>query len=170
MCKHNSGRRGLRSASSQSVGGRSCWPVAFVVRKKEQLVLRDRPAKSEPGEVRPIRGFLSGVDVIEGITRGSLVRAVEDIGAPVKTVRATLGNDVDRGAGRKAKLRGKGIAIDLKFLNRFRRNIEARSSGAVLIFATVNGDEIVTTVAAADRKAGALEAGNATRKLAPRGR
>src|SRR5437016_9300345 len=36
------------------------------------------------------RSFLSRVDVIESITRGSLVRAVEDIGAAVKTVWTRL--------------------------------------------------------------------------------
>ncbi len=88
----------------------------------------------------------------------------------MKTVRTAFGNDVDRGAGRKAKLRREGIAVDLKFLNRFGGNIEARSTGTVLIFATVDCDQIVTPVAATDREARALEARNATRKLGPGGR
>ena len=88
----------------------------------------------------------------------------------MKTVCATLGNDVNRGAGRKAKLRREGIAVDLKFLNRFGGDIIAGRSGTVFILTAVNRDEIVTPVAATDREARALEARNATRKLGPGGR
>ena len=68
-------------------------------------------------------------------------------------VRAALGDDVDRRAGGKAELRREGVAVDLKFLDRFAADIEADLPGAVLILAAVNRDQIVTPVAAADREA-----------------
>src|SRR5262245_55575944 len=98
-----------------------------------------------------------------------MLRAEENIGAAVEFVRAALGHDVDRRAGRKTKLRGEGVAVDLKFLDRFNRDVEAGLPRPVLILPAVDRNQVVAPVAAADRDARGAEPRNSARELGPRG-
>ena len=86
----------------------------------------------------------------------------------MELICSALGDDVDRGTRGKTKLRGVGVAVDLEFLNRFGGDVEAGLAGTVLVLAAVNRDQVVSSVAAADREAGTQEARNASRKLGSR--
>src|SRR5215510_4408276 len=77
----------------------------------------------------------------------------------MKLVAATLGDDVDGALHRETKLRGEAVPVNLKLLDGINRDEHPVLPRTVFILTPINRGEVVSPVAAPDRKPGRGEAG-----------
>src|SRR5262245_979229 len=126
-------------------------PQTLEGKEAEKSIASEWPADCQSGRDEPVARLVGTLRKV--IPRGHGVRPEVGVGVAGKSVAATFGDYIDRCTGCEAELRGEPAAVDLKLLDR--RHIERRSNrtGAILVFAAVNGQQIIATVVASDRKA-----------------